>query len=133
MDADRAQRILKAITVVSFAIALVALLGELRGWWNDLGEIAITVATIVGALGGVATVLVGSTSDEVRSVGREIRSVGEAVDRNGGKLDAIGDALVEDTENGRVSRLDVVQAELDHQTGALDRQVSLLREIRDQL
>jgi hypothetical protein len=32
VDADRAQRILKVITVVSFAIAFLALPGELRGW-----------------------------------------------------------------------------------------------------
>lgn len=147
MDADRAQRILKAIMVVSFAIALVALVGELRGWWNEIGEISITVATTVGSLAGIGTLLVGATSDEVRSVGDDVRSVGDdvrsvgyavetvrsAVDANGAKLDGIETALVEEREDGHVSKLDIVQTELDHQTGALDRQVSLLAEIRDRM
>lgn len=48
-----------------------------------------------------------------------------------GKLDTIEAALVE--EDGKTSKLDVVQVELDRQTGVLDRQVDLLGEIRDKL
>lgn len=46
-------------------------------------------------------------------------------------LDGIEDALVQ--QDGETSKLDVVQAELDRQTGVLGRQVELLAWIRDGL
>lgn len=130
MDPDRAQRLLKTVTIVSFAIAFVTLVGELAGWWNDLGELLLTITTVVGALGGSATVVVGSSEEQVRNVHSAVLANGRKLDKLD-KLDAIEDALIEG--DGRVSKLDLVQAELDQQTGALDRQVSLLRDIRDSL
>lgn len=133
MRAEKAQRILITLTILSFLVAVIALLGELFGWWNDLGEVLLIVATVVGALGGVATVLVGSSSEEVRTVH------GAVVD-NGAKLASMDDKLDDleklekleklDTVDGK---LDAAQVKLDEQTGVLGRQVELLTEIRDRL
>lgn len=47
------------------------------------------------------------------------------------KLDTIEDALI--ATDGQTSKLDVVEAELDRQTGVLDRQLAVLSEIRGKL
>lgn len=140
MKAERALLISKILMVGGALLFLLGLLGELLGWWNDVGEILMRAGTGAGTLGGLATLVIGSSSEEVQAVH-------EAVEDNGETLDSVDDKLADvDVKLGSVDgktdkldkldkldELDVIQAELDAQTGALDRQLEVLGEIRDRL
>lgn len=140
MRAEKAQRILITLTILSFIVAGIALLGELLGWWNDLGEVLLIVATIVGALGGVATMMVGSSSEEVRTVHGAVVDTGSKLDSMDGKLDSMDTKLDKLDTLEKLEKLDAVdgkldaaQVKLDEQTGVLGRQVEILTDIRERL
>lgn len=100
------QRILLVLAVVFFSMAIVGIVGEIRGWWNDVGE----VLTIVGTLGGL---FVGTAALTTGASEAQVATVHEAVVDNGEKLE-------------QLDKLDVIQHELDQQTGVLDRQLAVL-------
>lgn len=130
MRAEKAQRILITLTILSFIVAVIALLGELFGWWNDLGEVLLIVATIVGALGGVATMMVGSSSEEVRTVHGAVVDNGATLASMDDKLDKLDELEKLDAVDGK---LDAAQVKLDKQTGVQGRQVEILTDIRERL
>lgn len=137
MKTEHALLISKTVFVIGVLMFLLGLVGELLGWWNDVGEILIQVGTGAGAFGGLATVVVGSSSGEVRAVHEAVEDNGETLHSVDGKLDSADGKL--DSVDGKLDRLeklddlDVIQTELDTQTGALDRQIQVLGEIRDRL
>lgn len=132
-DPETATRLIWLLAALSFLLAIVSGIGEWLGWWDLIGELGMTI----GGVAGVVLTAIGIFSTSSR---RQVADVHWAVIRNGrtlssmdGKLDVIEDALVEERGDGHVSRLDAVQIELDRQTGVLDRQLSVLGEIRDAL
>jgi hypothetical protein len=114
---DTVIRIGWVVTGLAFLVTVVSILGELLGWWGFLGEVGATAGSTVTVLVGLTTLLA--------SAGRgQVQGVRDAVEANGDKLSKL-DRLDD------LDKLDRVQAELDEQTGVLDRQVAVLEQIRD--
>lgn len=124
-DMDTVIRIGWTVTILGFILTVVSIVGELRGWWNFVGEVGATTGAIVTVVVGMGTLLAGAGRQQVGGVRDAVETNGRKLD----KLDVIEDALVE--ADGRTSKLDAVQVELDRQTGVLDRQVEILERIRD--
>lgn len=127
---ERAILISKAVMWTGILLGIVGIAGEILGWWNEVGETIITVATVLGAIGGISALVIGSSSEEVRTVHHAVQDNGDTLDSVDAKLDKL-DAM--DAKLDKLDELDVIQAELDRQTGALDRQVEVLGQIRDRL
>ncbi len=155
------RKILIALMILGFGMALLGLVGELRGWWNAAGEVLMTTGTLLGALAGVTTLTQGATGDEVSQVAQGVGRANESLETMGvtlhrvddqlgsvddrlgsmdeqlgsmdGKLDKLDKLDSMDGKLDKLDDLDRVQVELDAQTGVLDRQVELLAEIRDAL
>lgn len=118
---------------------IVAITGELLGWRNDVGAMMLTAATVLGAIGGLTALTIGSSSEEIRTIhaavqdnGATLRSVDHRLGSVDGKLDKL-DAIDEDLDklDAIDGDLDKVQIQLDTQPGVLDTQVELLTQIRD--
>ncbi len=138
MDLDRLYHLMIALSLVGLAMVILGLVGEHLGWWNDVGEVLLSFGTLISVLTALVALLVGSTRGQVRRAG-------DAVLSNNAKLDTANDRLVTidgkldkldsmDTKLDKLEKLDeldTIQAELDAQTGVLDRQVRILEQIRD--
>lgn len=131
METEKALLITRGMMVAGLLLAIVAIVGEVLGWWNDVGEVMLAVATVFGTLGGVASLIIGSSSEEVRRVHRAVVDNGTTLGSVDTRLDSVDGKL--DSMDGKLDELDTIQVELDQQTGVLDRQVALLAEIRDRL
>ncbi len=131
-DMDTVIRIGWTVTAIAFLVTVVSILGEILGWWGFVGEVGATAGATITVLVGLSTLLTGAGR-------RQVGGVQAAVEANGaklGKLDKLDKLDSMDTKLDKLSKLDDldrVQFELDKQTGVLDRQVSLLGEIRDRL
>lgn len=102
------------------AMVVVAAIGELLGWWNDLG-------IVLGLLGVAVTLAVGlpaASRFQVREVGGELQGVAGGVDR----LQRTSDRIDANTQHiqGNTEAIPGIKADTS-QT------VALLREIRDRL
>lgn len=102
------QRLSLVVALLLFAMAILGIVGEILGWWNDVGEILTTVGTLGGLLVAWSALATGSTEEQVDRVH-------QAVVDNGKKLD----------------KLDGIQLELDRQTGVLGEQLAVLTDLRD--
>lgn len=107
------QRIFVVGAILFFLMAVAGIVGEILGWWNDVGEIVTIVGTLGSLMLGSGALSTGASQEQVSSVHR-------AVVDNGSKLE-------------KLDTLDVIQHELDRQTGVLDEQLTVLREVRDGL
>ncbi len=129
LDTETVERIGWILSAVFFLIAIVSAIGEIAGWvepisraaehvglgqivgwWNDVGEVGMTVGTLGGLFLTFTTLIRGADSTEVRAVH-------DAVESNGDKLDKL-DSI--DAKLGKLDDLDRVQLELDKQTGVLE-------------
>lgn len=110
LDTETVERIGWILSAVFFLIAIVSAIGEVLGWWNDVGEVGMTVGTLGGLFLTFTTLMRGADSTEVRAVHG-------AVESNGAKLDKL-DSI--DAKLGKLDDLDRVQLELDKQTGVLE-------------
>lgn len=110
IDPHLAQWIMFLLSLFFFGIAILGAVGEYLGWWDLIGEVAMTVGTLAGLLLGVASHITTSTETQVDQVQ-------VAVETNGSKLDSI---------DGKLDKLDGIDA-------GIDRQTDLLAEIRDNL
>lgn len=156
---DQVIRIGWISAALGFLIAIVSAVGELLGWWDLLGEVGMTVGSLLGIVATFTTLAFTAGRDQMAGIQTTVESVHETignVDRRMGSvdtrtarnteilqdnneklgeatgtLDGIEDALVQ--ADGETSTLDVVQAELDRQTGVLDRQVEVLEAIHGRL
>lgn len=144
LDPETATRLIWLMAALSFLLAIVSGIGEYLGWWDLVGEIGMTIGGTAGLLLTGVGIFTAASRDQVRTVHEGVQTVHETVLENGEKLgsmdgkldkleklDVIEEALV--AEDGEASKLDVVQVELDRQTGVLDRQLAVLGEIRDAL
>lgn len=94
---------------------------------------------IVGTIGGLfvsfLAYLQGAESRQVQAVHgavqdthRALEDTHEAVEDNGATLASMDTKL---DRLDQLDHLDIIQAELDQQTGAMDRQIRVLEQIRD--
>lgn len=113
-EPETVTRIGWTLTIVLFIVGVVSLLGEILGWWNDLGEIGTTVGVLGSTLIGYATLKYGADRSQVSAVheavegnGKTLKSLDRKADKQIEKLDKLDD-------------LDRIQLELDQQTGVLE-------------
>lgn len=130
------------LAAIFFAIAIVSFIGEVLGWWNDLGELGMTVGTLAG-LGislGAAYYNAGKT---------QVAGVHETVEDNNGLLEDNNELLEDNNEllgenNEIVAESSAKLDQLDQldqleklgkleKLQTLDHQVELLQSIRDRL
>lgn len=137
MEWDTAQRILRIGMVISFLVAALGIVGEILGWWNDIGELLTTTGTLGGLILGATSIIGNASRTQVHGVATEVHSVADGVERANETLGETNAKLEKldtiDAKLDKLDDLDQVQLELDKQTGVLDRQVGLLTEIRDRL
>lgn len=103
--------------LVGVAMVIVAAVGGILGWWNDLG-------LAIGFLGLMATVglgLLASSRFQVREIGAEVRGVARGVDR----LQRSSERIEANTQH--------IQGNTEGIKADTSQTVSLLREIRDRL
>ncbi len=138
-EMDTVLKITWGMAILGWLMALLGIVGELLGWWNDVGEVIVTIGTIIGLLMTAGSLLLGSGRKQVDRMDRRLVSVHGAVLDNGrtmtsvdGKLDKL-DALEQLEKLDQLDDLDVVQARLDAQTGVLGVQLGVLEQIRDRL
>jgi uncharacterized transporter YbjL len=98
-------RVLTAVSILAFAIAILGAIGEFLGWWNAVGEILITSGAVIGALTGLASLVGGQQT---------VAAIHRTVENNNGLLEESSQKL------DRLETLDDVQYELDRQTGVLE-------------
>lgn len=109
--------------VLGFLIAIVSAVGEVLGWWDLLGEIGMTIGSLLGVVATFSTLTFTASRGQADRIIAEVGSVQSAVLKNGRQLEQLD----------KLERLDVIQLELDRQTGVLDEQLSVLGQIRDGL
>lgn len=114
MDLATFQRITGIGAILFFPMALVGLVGEILGWWNDTGEVLMIVGTSSGLLLSVAMFAACSSM-------RQVTGVAQGVERANPSLDEANRSLGE--TNSSLGRMD----------RKLDEQTVVLREIRDRL
>lgn len=68
MDLDDVERICWWGAGISWFIFFSVLIGEIVGWWNDAGEVALTIVGPIGSLLAVIALLVAATKGQVRAV-----------------------------------------------------------------
>lgn len=122
-DPDHVMWYLIGLAALGFAMAILGIVGEILGWWNDTGEILVTVGTLVGLLVSGGAFIYGAGRDQVTDVKQAVLDNGRTLTSVDGKLENLD----------KLDDLDVVQAKLDTQTGVLGRQLSVLETIRDRL
>lgn len=125
------QRIFLVLMVIFFGMAILGIVGEILGWWNDIGEVLTIVGTIGGLFVGAATMSTGASEKHLNEVQAAVLDNGTQLKKNGTQLEENGATL--GTIDGKLDKLDKVQVELDRQTGVLDEQLSVLTEVRDRL
>lgn len=144
VDLDRLERLLIILSLLSFGLVALGLIGEYRGWWNDVGEMIISFGTVAGVATGVVALVVNSTKTQVRRVADGVEGNGHKLDRihesHGDKLDQIHDSLgdkldqVHDDHGERLEDLAERIGPVDEPLAEkLDRQHDVLVQIRDRL
>lgn len=107
------QRLSLVVAILFFGMAILGIVGEVLGWWNDVGELLTTVGTLGGLIVSWTSLTAGSTEAQVDRVYQAVVDNGEQLE----KLDS----------------LDAIQLELDRQTGVLGEQLAVLTDVRDRL
>lgn len=151
VDLDRLERLLWFLAAMGLALALLGVLGEYRGWWNDLGELFISFGTVASAATGVLALVINATKKQVRLVVTGVSANGSKLEQiredHGSKLDRIHedhgaklDRIYEDhgsklDEHG--AKLDRIHEDLskgfDSVNENLENQHDVLVQIRDRL
>lgn len=93
VDLDRLERLLWILSILGLAIAVVGVIGELRGWWNDVGELLISFGTVASVATAVVVLLIYATKGQVHRVADGVEGNGvkiEAMHQDlGGKIEAM--------------------------------------------
>jgi hypothetical protein len=72
MDLDRLQRLTAVGALIGLGMVVLGLVGEVLGWWNDVGEILISLGGFISVLLGLVTFLLGATKGQVRTIANGI-------------------------------------------------------------
>lgn len=113
-DPETATRIGWIVAALLFLLAAVSFAGELLGWWNELGELGMTVGTLGGLVVAVATYQHGADRSQVKGIHEAVEDNGETLSSLDGKADLQLGKLAQ------LDELDRIQLELDKQTGVLE-------------
>ncbi len=149
-EPETAIRIGWTVSFLAFLVFVISAIGEYRGWWGLIGQIGMVFGSVASAMGVVATVVYAAEKGQVDGVHRAVEENGTrlvSMDDKLDELDAIKHALVGEDgavrlerieralagEDGMVRGLDALEMGLDAQTGVLDEQSRVLRQIRDRL
>lgn len=140
-DMDTVLKITWGTAILGWLMVLIGIVGELLGWWNDLGEVIVTIGSILGILLTTGSLLLGAGRKQVGQMDGRLRAVHGAVTDNGRTMTSVDRRLISvdrrlisvDGKLDKLESLDVVQAKLDAQTGVLGVQLSVLEQIRDRL
>jgi len=116
-----------AVSAFFLLLAVLIGLGEYFHWWNEWGEVALTIVAVVGLLLVWLTYVNGADRRQVAAVASAVDRTNSVLGGMDGKLDKLG------TMDRKLDKLDLIQGQLDVQTGALNEQTLVLREIRDRL
>lgn len=110
MEWETAQRIFRIGMILSFLVAALGVLGELLGWWNDIGEVLATVGSLSGIVLGTVSILANASQSQVADVAEGVEQANETLEAIDDDLDKLGDI-----------------------DAGLGRQTDLLTQIRDRL
>lgn len=127
---DRDILVPAAIGIAFFlSMAILGIVGELLGWWNQEGYLLAVTGIAATALTAIFTLLVGATKDQVRDTGAGIRDEIHATRTE------IRDEVRGTREEVRGTREEVRGARQDIVEGnrKLDVHTELLTQIRDRL
>jgi len=136
---ERAYWIAVAMAIAGWTIAGIGVVGELLGWWKDVGESIVTAGSMVGTVATLAGLGFGAGR---KQVGRVEAGVGR-VEAGVGRVEVKLDGIREDLHAG----FDRVAASIDRgydeaheqsdllaeQSDLLAEQTALLAQIRDRL
>lgn len=119
MDLDRLEQVLWLLAALGLGLALLGVVGEHAGWWNDVGELLITFGTVASVATGVLALLINATKNQVRAVANGVTDNGHKLERiyedHGAKLDSYSEKL--DSHN---EKLDSHGEKLDSHGAKLD-------------
>ncbi len=135
VDLEQAERLMWWGSALCFIALGILLYGEFTGWWNDAGEIAITVVTVLGTLLAAIAILMNATRSQAAAIatgvghnGNKLDTIFEATASNGRKLDTISEATA---SNGR--KLETLHDDMGSLKEGQEEQTEVLVEIRDRL
>lgn len=135
-DWETALRLAWITAALSFLVAVVSAIGELLGWWDLVGELGIGFGTTVTLILTVLAAFFSAGRQQVAEVGQAVQDHGEMLEANGETLVANGETLGDvhraiAGQDGMLDELDVIQLELDTQTGVLRQQLDVLDRIQE--
>ncbi len=84
-------------TILSFGIALLGLVGELLGWWNDVGEAFMYLGTAAGLALAATTAIIGSTRSQVDETTQAVEDNGVVLHRVDSRLDSVDQEMSKQT------------------------------------
>lgn len=103
-------------TILSFGIALLGLVEELLGWWNDVGEAFMYLGTAAGLALAATTAVIGSTRSQVDETTQAVEDNGVVLHRMHRRLGGVDDQL-----GGVDEKLDSVDQKMSKQTIVLEK------------
>ena len=139
---DRVHLFLKLFTAGGFALLGLAIVGELLGWWNDLGELLALIGGIAGAVGLPVTLMYGATKAQADALAGTLEGHTGILHEHAGILDQHTGILQQHTGilhehtgilHQHTGILQEHGALLREQTSLLRGQIALLADIRDRL
>lgn len=93
VDLARLVRVLALLSVLSFGVAALGVVGEVLGWWNELGEALAAAGTAGGVLLGVIAFFVNTTKGQVSLVVVGVAEANRKLDQANERLGGIADLL----------------------------------------
>ena len=107
VELEQLQKLTAAGAILSFAVMIISIVGEVLPWWNTFGEVGAALGGFLGVMLSIATFFLSAT-------GKQARRIATGVDEGNRKHD-------------------VTNAKLDHIDAKLERHTELLTDIRDAL
>lgn len=125
VDLDQLERLLWLMSALGVLMVALGLIGELRGWWNDVGEVLVAFGTVASVATAIVALLINATKAQVRRASAGIEA-------NGGKLDRIYEDHGAQLEENR-AQAEANGQKLDEQTEMLGSQSEKLDEQTEML
>lgn len=123
MTDDQLMRLSWILAAFFFGMAILGVVGEVLGWWNDVGEVLVTVGTLAGVGVTLGVAYYGAGRGQLTAVRETVQGNNERLQDNNEVLHDNNEVLRE--SNDKLDKLEKLQQ--------LDRQVELLQDIREGL